>query len=247
MLTIIIKTNNSEDTISETLESVKDLGEIVVIDEHSTDDTILIAKEYKAKIVYSSIIEFCDIFKQVISEIENDWILFLEGNEVVPELLGNDILNYIENPKKNKNVLFLANKLFYLDKEIKASRELKPKLFKKGFIELKNNYSTELKPLKTKTYKLSKGYKDNKNCILKFQKQSITEILKNEPEKISIELKEISTFKNSVFFKPLFGFLNIYFIKGAVFDGKKGYIYSFYKAAELFLAECIKYEKQSSK
>ena len=47
-LSAIIKTKNNENKICETLESIKDFDEIIVIDEHSSDDTIEIAKEYKA-------------------------------------------------------------------------------------------------------------------------------------------------------------------------------------------------------
>ena len=52
-ITAIIKTQNCENTICDTLESIKELDEIIILDEHSTDDTIEIAKEYKAKIIFT--------------------------------------------------------------------------------------------------------------------------------------------------------------------------------------------------
>ena len=64
MLTTIIKTKNSEDIIAQTLESVKDLGNIIVLDEHSNDDTILIAKEYKAQIIYFSSLSITKTFSK---------------------------------------------------------------------------------------------------------------------------------------------------------------------------------------
>ena len=42
----ILKTKNNEDKLCETLESIKDFDEIIILDEHSTDDTVEIAKEY---------------------------------------------------------------------------------------------------------------------------------------------------------------------------------------------------------
>ena len=244
MLTTIIKTKNSEETISEVLESVKDLGEIVVIDEHSNDDTILLSKEYKAKIIYSSALDFIGTLNQAMEEAQNDWILFIEGNEIIPDKLAQNILNYIEAPKKNKNAVYIAQKLFYTDKEIKACRCLKLKLFKKGSIELQNNIS-EFKPLKTKKFKLSKNFKQNKDCILKFEKRNIFSIIQDVVDKNIIKSKDENIKNTSIILKPIFKFLYFYLIKGAIFDGKKGFIYSIIKFIDCFIFEYAKFEKNS--
>ena len=240
MLTTIIKTKNSEDIIAQTLESVKDLGNIIVLDEHSNDDTILIAKEYKAQIIYFSSLEFENAFNQAISDIESDWVLYLQGDEIVPDKLGCEILNYIEKPKKNKYAIYLAQKLFYLDKEIKADRKFVLKLFKKDNIKF-NNY--KIIPYKTKKYKLNFGFKQDKNCILKFEKNSIFDIFKNSIEEILIKTKNIEQKNVSIFIRPIMTFLYYYILKGALFDFKRGLIYSYIKAFRIFLFECSKFEK----
>ena len=206
MLTTIIRTKNNENTIAEVLESVKDLGDIILLDEHSADDTVLLAKEYKAGILYSSPLEFCDTFNQALNQTQNDWILLLEGDEIVPDKLGENILNYIEKPKKNRFAVFLAQKFFYLNKEIKSAKSFKLKLFKKGAANLLNNYSAELKPVKTKKYKLDFGFKNDKNCILKFEKRNIYTIFNDLTEKNLIKSKEINTKKSNIFIKPFFTF-----------------------------------------
>ena len=53
MLRPIIKTKNCEDNICNTLESIKEFDEIIILDEHSTDDTVEIAKEYKTKTIFT--------------------------------------------------------------------------------------------------------------------------------------------------------------------------------------------------
>ena len=45
-ISAIINTKNNENRLCETLESIKDFDEIILIDEHSSDDTVEIAKEY---------------------------------------------------------------------------------------------------------------------------------------------------------------------------------------------------------
>ena len=244
MLTIIIKTKDSEDTISEVLESTKDLGEIVVIDEHSSDDTVLLAKEYKAKIFYSSLNEFNSAFNQALSETQNEWVLLLEGDEIIPDTLGQSILNYIENPKKNKNAVFLPVKLFYLNSEIKAARKIELKLFKKGQANLINSYSTNLKPEKTKKYNLNSNFKNDKKCILKFEKRNIFNIFQDSISEANIKIKEQKNNSISIFIKPLLNFIFLYFIKGAFLDGKRGFMYSFYKTVEIFILQCAKFEKK---
>lgn len=243
MITTIIKTNNSEDTLSEVLESVKDLGELIVIDMHSNDDTVMLAKEYKASLVYSSLLEFEDTFNQVISEAQNDWILFLCGSEIVPERLANEILNYIQNPKRNVNAIYMPEKFFYLNKEVKSARKFCLKLFKKGCVQLSNSYSDSLKPFKTKRKKITKNFRNDRNCILNFGKNDILINLRNDLDKITIKLKENSPKRASIFIAPLFKFLYLYILKGAFLDGKRGFAYSFYNAVEEFILQCAIIEK----
>jgi len=243
MLTVIIKTNNNEDTISEVLESTKNLGEIFVIDEHSSDDTIPISQEYKAHVIYSSVLDFSSAFNQVLSETKNDWILLIEGDEIIPDSLGKNILKYIENPKKNKNAIFIPSKFFYLNKEIKAARKKELRLFKKDTAEFINNYSIDLVPKKTKKYILNSDFKNNKNCILKFEKRDIFAVFQNKINKIVIKSKKQEKMKSSVFIKPFLGFIYTYLLKGGLLDGKEGFIYSFNKAVEIFIFECSIFEK----
>jgi len=242
MLTTIIKTKNSQDTIPETLESVKDLGDIIVLDEHSTDDTSLLAKEYKAQIIYSTATDFPEAFNQALNQAQNEWILFLEGDEIVPDKLGQYILNYIEKPKKNRNALYLPQKLFYLNREIKAYRKYHLKVFKKDSIELINNYSKELKPFKTKKHKLKLGFKQDKNCILKFEKRNIFAIFQNIIEQNIIKSKELNNKKASIFIKPFLKFLKLYLLKGAILEGRRGLIYSLINAIDCFISQCARFE-----
>lgn len=246
MLTIIIKTKNSEFFLCNTLEAVKDC-ELIILDEHSTDDTVEIAREYKAKIIFYDALEFSSAFNQALSESSNDWVLVLEDNEIIPDKLLSKIYQYIEKPKKNCNTLTLPVKTIYLDKEIKSARKKQLKLFKKGFVELKNNFSYDFKPLKSKIFKMNKNFKD-KNCyVLKFVNENIIDRFKNNLEKITLDLKVDETKKISLFFKPLRKFLYLYFIKGAVYEGKRGFIYAIYATINDFIINCAKFEREKRK
>ena len=46
-ISAIVKSQNSDKYLYETLESIKDLNEIILIDYNSSDDSVEIAKEYQ--------------------------------------------------------------------------------------------------------------------------------------------------------------------------------------------------------
>ena len=175
-ITAIIKTHNCEDYLCNTLEAIKDFDEIIIVDEHSNDDTIEIAKEYKAKIIYANKNEISLGLNQAIDEAKGSWIFLLEDKEIIPQKLITKIYNYIENPKKNKFALSFNQKYFYLNKEIKAARKKNIlRLFKKDYCELKNNFSIELKLKKGKVQKIKDGFKKQSACILNFSKNNISQ------------------------------------------------------------------------
>ena len=71
---------NNENKLCETLESIKDFDEIIVIDEHSSDDTVEIAKEYKAKVIYADKNNLPLALNQALEESKNEWIFIINEN-----------------------------------------------------------------------------------------------------------------------------------------------------------------------
>ena len=169
-ITAIIKTCNCEDTLCDALESLRDLDEIIIIDEHSNDDTVEIAKEYKAKVIYADKNDLSIAINQAINEAQGEWIFVVEQDEIIPQRLILDLHNYVENPKKNRYCVSLAQKVFYLNKEIKAARSKNNlRFFKKGYAEFKNDNSFELKIKQGKLFKLNK-----KDLLITCENSSIT-------------------------------------------------------------------------
>lgn len=242
-ITAIIKTHNCEDYLCDTLEAIKELDEIIIVDEHSTDDTIEIAKEYKAKIIYANKNELSLGLNQAIDEAQGNWIFLLEDREIIPQKLISKIHSYIENPKKNKFALSFNQKYFYLNKEIKAARKKNVlRFFKKGYCELKNNFSLELKLKKGKIQKIQDGFKKQSACILCFSKNSIIQSFENIIEYDKNLIKSYSK-TPSVIFKPILTFLFWYIFKKAIFEGKAGYIFATKKYFERFILETMLLEK----
>lgn len=219
MITTIIKTKNSAETLCDALESIRGLGEVFVIDEHSTDETIEIAREYKAKIIYSLKEDYDSAFNQAINEAQNEWIFVLEDNEIVPKSVVETIKKFVEK-KKNKFASISFNiKTFYLDSEVKAALKRETRLFKKGYSN------------KGKVYKLKES------CILKYIEADISKQILKTLDNAKIDEKK------SDLFKPIKTFLYVYLIKKAYLDCAQGLVYAYSEASRDFIIEVKKLEK----
>jgi glycosyltransferase involved in cell wall biosynthesis len=96
-LSVVLATRNEEKNIGRCLNSVKGLAdEIIVVDEHSTDKTVEIAKKYGAKVFLELHHELFHITKQIaLEKATGDWILQLDADEVVTPALAQEIKGVI--------------------------------------------------------------------------------------------------------------------------------------------------------
>lgn len=89
LVSVNIPTFNSERTIGDTLESVKNQTyskiEIIVADGHSRDKTLEIAKKYGAKVYYAE--ELGRARYKAFSKSQGKYILFFDSDQVMPERL----------------------------------------------------------------------------------------------------------------------------------------------------------------
>lgn len=245
-ISIIIKTCNSDKTLVETLESVRDFGEIIALDLHSVDDTIDILKEYRTKIIYADKNELSSGLTQALAEAKGNWILVLEDDEIAPQNLLTELENYISNPKKNKFCVGISKKTFYLKKELKSARiKSELKFFKKGYASFEPDNSFALKLKAGKVYKLNKNFKKKNVYIMKFLESDIKKSILNIVERNQNILKKVQYKTSSLIFKPCFEFLYRYIFKFAILEGRRGLIYSKQKSIETFMLEVMKYEKRT--
>ncbi len=241
-LTAIIKTKNSEDFLCETLEALKNLDEIIILDEHSTDDTIEIAKEYKAHLIYVDMTDPKSSINQAFEEISNTWAIVLEQDEILPLKLLKEIENYTLNPKKNKYCANLPIKTFYLKKEIKSFyKKQNLRLFRKDSAVLCPDFS--VKPLKGKVFSFRKS-KKNEDNILKFFENNVEKYVSEIFEKNRMYLKTNKPKNRSYFVEPMMEFVKYYVFKKGFLDGRRGFIFAKMKFFEKFLLSVMALEKE---
>lgn len=110
VISIIIATFNSAQTLSSVLESIKNQTfpkskmEVLIVDGGSTDETLKIAKKYHSKIIHNPRIEPVSAKLLGYASAKGDYVVFLDADEV------------IENP----NSLSLKHSVFGREKRVKA-------------------------------------------------------------------------------------------------------------------------------
>lgn len=95
MISVIILTKNEENNITECLDSVSWCDEKIVIDDHSTDKTVEIAKKKGVRVfIHSLVNDFSEQRNFGLEKAKGDWVLFLDADERVSSALWYEIMQH---------------------------------------------------------------------------------------------------------------------------------------------------------
>lgn len=96
-LSVVYAVHNEAHNLARSLDSIKDLAdEIIIVDGESSDDTVKIAKEYKAKVIETTNKPIFHINKQMaMDEAKGEWTLQMDADEVVDAEMQKDILRIV--------------------------------------------------------------------------------------------------------------------------------------------------------
>lgn len=110
-ISLCMITKNEEKNIKSCLESVANIvDEIIIVDTGSTDKTIDIAKSYGAKVFsYKWNNDFSEARNISLEKATKDWIIVLDGDEVLPKEDGKKLKNIINNTSMEALYLRLEN------------------------------------------------------------------------------------------------------------------------------------------
>lgn len=132
MISLVTITKNEEDNLKKLLASVSDsIGEIIVVDHYSNDNTIQVANSFDAK-VYSKTWEgFGSAKNYGLNKATGDWILILDADEVPSKELLNKISDIDENGTKYDAFnIKIVNQICHRD--MKNWTVTHPRLFRAG-------------------------------------------------------------------------------------------------------------------
>ena len=236
-ISVCILVKNAQSTLQECLQSLCEFGEIVLLDNESTDDTLKIAQEFNAtyknlRIEKSEFIGFGALKNLAVSFAKNEWILSIDSDEV----LENEALNEIKALNLSKNcIVALPRKNLYANEWIRACGwhpDFVWRIFNKNFTKFNDNKVHESVILPTNSQKIQlKGalrhyaFNDIAQLIDKMQRYSGLWAKQNAH-------KGSSPLKACV--RGMWSFVRSYFFKKGVFYGYKGFIISVCNALGVF-------------
>lgn len=131
MLSVIIITKNEESNIRRCLESVRWADEVVVVDSGSSDRTVDIAKEYTNKVYQTDWKGFGVQKQRALDYATGDWVLNIDADESVDELLKKEIMTAINS--NQADAYRVPIRMYFYDKPLRYSSSPKRhvRLFKR--------------------------------------------------------------------------------------------------------------------
>ena len=134
-VTAIIAARNEARNLPRCLDSLRDIGEVYVIDSQSSDATVEIARSYGAEVVQFQYQGGWPKKRQWAMNslsLSNDWILLIDADEAVPTALENEIRQAVQDPAYDG--YYIRLRMFFLGRELKYSGAAfsKLSLFRRG-------------------------------------------------------------------------------------------------------------------
>jgi len=111
-ISAIIIAKNEQDMIEPALKSLDFVEEIIVIDNDSSDNTVNIAKKYKAKVFYDDADRFDSLREKGLKKAKQDWVLYLDADERISESLKKEIIKVIKSSRKS--AFYIKRKNYFL-------------------------------------------------------------------------------------------------------------------------------------
>lgn len=134
-VSVIIPARNEAHNLPRCLDSLKDVGEVYLVDSQSSDDTIRIAESYGARVVQFHYLGGWPKKRQWAMDtlpLAYDWILLLDADEVLTPELSAEIQRAIQDPQTLG--YYIALEMYFLGRRLRHSGASfwKLSLFRKG-------------------------------------------------------------------------------------------------------------------
>ncbi len=231
-ISALIITYNEIGYIERCIESISFADEIVVVDSYSTDGTYEYLEDHpKVKVIQNPFENFTSQKSFALRQATNDWILFVDADEVVSDKLQNEIVRTVNDPKACEAYWFYRDFMFenqrlqfsgwQTDKNHRLFRKSKCKFTDKKIVHETLEVDGSSCILKERlTHYCYKGFEDYKGKMLRYGQLKAKEAFYREKH------------FNYLFMvlKPTWKFFNHYILRLGILDGKKGIIICYLNA-----------------
>lgn len=222
-LSIIIITKNEASNIAECIKSASFADEIVIVDSGSSDNTLLIAKEFGAKIYETDWQGFGLQKNRAIDFSAGEWIFSLDADERIPEELKKEIQHAIT--QNQLQVFDVPRSSLFISKFMQYSGwhpDRTKRLFRRGAArfsahQVHEHLETDLNTGHLNTALIHYSYRDYETLINKMNHYSTAGALDFYNNGKTSSLRK-------AIFHGLWAFIRTYFIKFGFLDGSAGLI-----------------------
>lgn len=232
-VSVFIITYNEEKIIGKCLEKLSWADEILVVDSGSSDRTVEICERLGAKVIYNKFENFGKQKQFALDQTKNNWVLSLDADEVLSDVLINELQNFDAS-------LFKAYKIprthVFLDSVFKYGSENRKPILR--FFNKKHGHFSQNIIHETIVVNSTIGFFKGEmlhytvfDISTAIQKQIKYALLSGE--QFYKNKKKASTFK--IVIKFPFDFIRVYFIQRNFLNGYPGFVWSMFSAFANFL------------
>lgn len=247
-ISVVISAYNEEAKIAECLRSVSFADEIIVVDGKSSDRTVEIAKEHKAKVFPRENNLMLNVNKNFgFTKAESEWILNLDADERVTRELRDEITEVLQNASEDiaaysmprKNIIFgkwIKHTGWYPDRQIRLFRQKKGQFPEKHVHEqliVEGEIAELTAPLEHESYKTVSEF------LLKF----FTIYAPNEAM-VQLASQDYKFQPSDFVKKPAQEFLNRFYHHKGYADGLHGLALSLLMSFYHFVVVCLIWERK---
>jgi (heptosyl)LPS beta-1,4-glucosyltransferase len=225
-ISVVINTLNEEENLPRALASVKNLAdEFIVVDMHSTDKTVDIAKEFGAQVYSHEKTGYVEPARNfAIDKATKEWVLILDADEEVSDSLALKLKQIVKNPQAD--YYRLPRKNINFRRWIKNSRwwpDFNIRFFRKGTV----SWSEIIHSVPMTTGKGLDLAAEEKFAILHYNYTSISKYIERMNRYTDVQAriliqKEYKFIWRDLIRKPLQEFLSRYFAGEGYKDGLHG-------------------------
>ena len=249
-LTAIILTKNEEEAILDCIKSLDFCSQIIVVDSESTDSTVLKSRQVGATVVNFKWNKQYPKKKQWSlerTEIENDWVLFLDADERVSHDLAKEIANNFKKSINKFAAYDVKVKYFFDGKFLRFGHKVRKRILinknKCHFpivddLHVKNMWEVEghYQPLVNGRIGMFKNYVSHYDpdplydYFSRHNRYSDWEASMRISQSSRNSVRESKTLQGKLFEmlpgKPIVFFIYSYFLRLGFLDGRAGFNYS---------------------
>jgi glycosyltransferase involved in cell wall biosynthesis len=242
-ISVTILTKNSEQYLAPCLEALQEFGEILIVDNGSTDRTIEIANNYSnVRIIEHEFIGFGPLKNFAVAQAENDWIFSVDSDEVATKELIQSIKRL--DPGDRRKIYSIERLNHYRQKPITCcgwSPDRVARIFNRKYTSFSNALVHEgiIEPLQSQNILLE-------GKLLHYPFDSVESLI-NKMQSYSSLYAEQNTKHSSpakAFWRAVFSFFKNYFLQKGFLCGYEGLLISISNANGVFYKYMKLYEKQ---